>query len=201
MPALDQERVDAGADPIAVLEAASVVAAIGPLTNIAEAAVRELYVMAGEFVGGRVEHNVRCDIAAADAVFRSGCRATVVGLEQTERIRLGASVVERIEATGELGRLVGAEMRQFWRFIDGDSNVPHDPVAILTITNPELFSFATGEITVDVGDGRTTFAPRPDGPHRIVTDLDPELVAEQIVSRIIAACSASNLASVQGDPS
>jgi purine nucleosidase len=216
LPGLDQEQVAVGEDPIALLESAPVVAAIGPLTNIAEASVQDLYMMCGHFTHqtggsvGRIEHNVRCDVTAADAVFRSGCRATVIGLEQTERVRLGGSVVEQIEATGELGRLLAAEMRQFWQFIDGDSNVPHDPLAVLMITSPELFSFATGRITVDPEDGETTFSPEPDGPHRIVTDLDPERAAREIVSRIVAACSASagmsggdsrrtTLTSVQGD--
>ncbi|GAA0623284.1 nucleoside hydrolase [Kribbella sandramycini] len=192
LPDLDQEKVDGGADPIELLASSRTVVAIGPLTNVAEAvertghAIGELIVMGGDFGSERAEHNIECDVDAAAAVFGSGVPATVIGLDQTTRLRLGAVVVERIDASGPFGRLLAAEMRQFWKFTAEDSNVPHDPAAVLTITDPELFTFTTGRIDVDPA-GATRFTPG-DGPHRIVSDLDAGLVARRIVDRILTAC-------------
>ncbi|ADB33548.1 Inosine/uridine-preferring nucleoside hydrolase [Kribbella flavida DSM 17836] len=192
LPELDLEKVT-DADPIHLLATSPTVVAIGPLTNVAEAVelpgctVEQLYLMGGDFSGSRTEHNVRCDIDAAAAVFATELPATVIGLEQTLRLQLGGAVVTEIGRAGPLGRLLAAEMRQFWKFTEQDSNVPHDPAAVLMVTDPELFTFVTGRIDVDP-TGLTRFTPAATGPHRIVTDLDPRRVARRIVDRILTAC-------------
>jgi len=192
LPDLERETVDTGTDPIGLLAAASTVIAIGPLTNVAEAverddrAIEHLCVMGGDFSLSKAEHNIKCDIDAAAAVFASGVPATVIGLDQTTRLRLGGAVVAEIEAAGPLGELLAAEMRQFWKFSAQESNVPHDPAAVLTLTDPDLFTFASGRIEVDSG-GLTRFSPG-DGPHRIVADLDTDGVVRRIVDRVLAAC-------------
>jgi purine nucleosidase len=191
---LDYEPVSTEYDAADVLAAAPRVIAIGPLTNLAEAlerpdrVVQELFVMGGRFNEGQAEHNIRCDVAAASAVFEAGLPTTVIGLEQTTRIQLGESVVERVAAAGKLGQLLAAEMRQFWQFTEKDFNVPHDPAAVLMLVEPELFEFRSGQISVVPDEGVTRFTPAADGPHRIVSDLDPDAVAGRIVDRILAAC-------------
>lgn len=191
---LDREQVSTSYDAAAVLAAAPVVVAIGPLTNVAEALERrdcvpkQLFVMGGEFTAGKAEHNIRSDAAAASAVFAAGQPATVIGLDQTTRLHLGEGVLERFEKAGKFGRLLGAEMRQYWQFMDQDFNVPHDPAAVLMLVDPSLFGVTTGLITVEP-EGVTRFEPDPAGPHRIVTDLDPTAVADRIVTRILAACA------------
>jgi purine nucleosidase len=191
---LDYEPVSTQYDAADVLAAAPRAIAIGPLTNLAEAlerpdrVVRELFLMGGRFNEGRAEHNIRCDVAAASAVLDAGLPTTVIGLEQTTRIQLGESAVERVAAAGELGQLLAAEMRQFWQFTEKDFNVPHDPAAVLMLVEPELFEFRSGQVSVVPDDGVTRFTPAADGPHRIVTDLDPDAVAGRIVDRILAAC-------------
>jgi purine nucleosidase len=202
---LDTEAIDKSTDPIDLLAAAPVIAAVGPLTNVAEAVERpgraSLVVMGGEFTDGVVEHNIRCDIAAADAVFRSGRPATVIGLDQTERMRLDQAVVGRLEASGVLGALLAAEIRQFWAFVGRESNAPHDPAAVLMLTNPQLFRFRTGHIEVETAGpraGRTHFREDPSGPHRIVADLDPLAVGGQITDRVLAACAPRPVALLEG---
>lgn len=182
-------------DATDLLTQADLVLAIGPLTNAALAADRgvragsQLFVMGGDF-SGQPEHNIMSDITAADRVFSSGWAATVVGTDQTRSVRLGADFLAEIEPLGELGRVLAAEIRTFWSFSDEDSNVPHDPLAVLMITDPELFTFATGTIHVDLdpaAEGKVHFTPSPDGPHRIVADLDPVQVALRIRQRVVAA--------------
>jgi purine nucleosidase len=191
---LEREPVSTEYDAAEVLASAPRVIAIGPLTNLAEALerpdrmVQELFLMGGRFTDGTAEHNIRCDVAAASVVFEAGLPTTVIGLEQTTRIQLGEAVVERVAAAGELGQLLAAEMRQFWKFTEKDFNVPHDPAAVLMLVEPGLFEFRTGRISVVPDEGVTRFTPAADGPHRIVSDLDPDAVASRIVDRILSAC-------------
>lgn len=192
MADLEREEVAVGADPIELLAGSPTVLPIGPLTNVAEAverpghAIERVYLMGGDFSLARAEHNVKCDIDAAAAVFASRVPVTAIGLEQTTRARLDAALVGEIEAAGSLGKLLAAETRAYWEFRDADFNVPHDPAAVLMLTEPELFTYATGTVEVDV-DGFTRFTPGT-GPHRIVTDFDPAVVARRIVDRILTAC-------------
>jgi purine nucleosidase len=196
MPDLARESLDLEVDPIEVLATSPTVVAVGPLTNVAEAvehpgrAIDQLYVMGGDFSPAGVEHNVKCDVDAAAAVFAAEVPATVIGLDQTTRVRLGGAEVEEIAAAGPLGELLGAEIRQFWTFRQADFNTPHDPAAVLMLTDPDLFTFATGLIEVDA-DGFTRFTAGAGGPHRIVTDLDTSRVARRILDRILTACANS----------
>lgn len=171
------------------------IAAIAPLTNVAAAVerpdhrVQEIFMMGGFFGPDRIEHNIQCDVAAADVVFRSGVKATVIGFEQTERSRLDDADRERIAQAGPLGRMINAEMLRFWQFSGHRFNSPHDPLAVLMIARPELFEFTTGHISVQTSGelaGRTTLAADATGPHRIVTDYDLPTVRHEIVDRIIA---------------
>ncbi|MFC0629162.1 nucleoside hydrolase [Kribbella deserti] len=195
---LHREQVSASYDAARVLAAAGTVLAIGPLTNVAAALERDdcvpkqLVLMGGEFVDGKVEHNIRCDVDSAVVVFGSGQPVTIIGLDQTRRLRFGLPLAEQLAAAGGLGELLAAEMRQYWDFRGESHNVPHDPAAALMLVEPDLFVFQTGHITVVPGGpdaGLTGFKPDPDGPHRIVTDLDPLRVTRALITRITAACT------------
>jgi len=194
LPDLDKEQVSDDVDPIALLAGAATLMPVGPLTNVAEAlerpgqAIEHLYLMGGNFTAADAEHNIKCDVAAAAVVFDSGVPITAVGIDQTQRVRFDQAVVERINAAGRLGELLAAEMRQFWKFMATESNAPHDPTAVLTLVEPELFTFSSGRIEVDSA-GVTRFTQEAGGPHRIVTDLEPEQVAQRIASRILTACA------------
>jgi purine nucleosidase len=148
--------------------------------------------MGGDFGRGgsigmaRAEHNLSSDVTAAAATFAAGVPITVVGLDQTTRVRVGGDMVAQLEASGPFGRLLAAEIQQYWTFTQESSNVPHDPIAVLLLTDPDLFSFTTGRIEVDA-DGHSTFRPGATGPHRVVTDLDQVRVAGLIASRLVAA--------------
>jgi purine nucleosidase len=170
------------------------VVTIGPLTNLAEAleqpghGIREITMMGGAF-DGRTEHNIRSDVAAADVVFRSGVEITTVGVEQTERV--GFSSRELSGLGGELGRTLEGEARHYWKFTEQDRNTPHDPIAILMLTSPQLFRFDRGHISVETtgaDEGLTRFRPDPEGRHRVVRDLDVDAVEREIEKRLRAAC-------------
>ena len=193
LPDLDAEPVDPTLDAPGLLASHRRVLAIGPLTNRAAAlerpdsAVRELWLMGGDFATEPdVEHNFGSDADAAAVLFSSGLPCTVIGLDQTRRVTLDDSWLSGLAGRGELADLVVAEVRQYWSHLGRPTNTPHDPIAVLTLARPDLFTFARGEVRI-AADGRAGFTPSETGRHRVVTDLDELAVRGEIVRRLAAA--------------
>lgn len=190
MPDLDREPFDGSLDAIALLRASRVVAAVGPLTNLAGALdgphrIERLVIMGGDFGSTDPEHNISSDVTAAQAVFDAGLPTLVTGIDQTRRVVVGADHIEAIAASGPLGAQLAAEIHQFRHWL-GKPNSPHDPVAILAELRPELFVTQAGTVRVH-DDGNTTLRRHDGGPHHVVTDLDTEAVVGELVSRICRA--------------
>jgi hypothetical protein len=59
----------------------------------------------------------------------------VTGIDQTERVVLGEDEIAAIEASGAVGVLVTAEIRQFRAWL-GRPDSPHDPIAVLAAVVP-----------------------------------------------------------------
>lgn len=190
MPDLEYEPVDESLDATALLRASEAVAAVGPLTNVASALdgahrIERLVIMGGDFSSSEPEHNITCDVTAAQAVFATGVPALVTGIDQTERIVLSDADLAAIEAAGALGQLLASEIRQFRTWL-GRPDSPHDPIAVLPAIRPDLFTFARGTVRVH-DDGTTTLDRHDDGPHRVVVDLETTRVAQQLSHRILRA--------------
>ena len=149
---------------------------LGPLTNLAAALerdaramarVREVIVMGGSLDGrGNVtptaEFNFYADPLAAQAVIRSGLPVTVVGLNVTERARLGRKRFERCRAAmprGELGSFLGDIAGPYFDFCrkagGGDSCALHDPLAVAVAIDPGLVSTAGATCDVVTSQGPT----------------------------------------------
>ncbi|MEV1169597.1 nucleoside hydrolase [Nonomuraea sp. NPDC049784] len=200
---LDTEPVDQGdataylVDQVSRAPGQVDVVAVGPLTDIAHAItaspsfardVRHLWIMGGRFDGPEPEHNLKSDPEAAAIVFGSGAPITVTGLEITTTVRMDAADVAAIAGAGALGEALKAEIEQWWRFWNEQWNSPHDPITVLTMLVPGLFGFSPeGRVTVGV-DGSSTFTPGG-GRTRITTSGSPELIAREIVRRIVAAAA------------
>lgn len=188
---LGEQEFAHDASAIDTLAAADLAVALGPLTNVAAAVespgrrLRRIVMMGGAF-DGRPEHNIRSDVDAAAVVLDSGIELATIGLETTERIRVTED--DLTDLPGELGALISAEVRRFWAFTEQSWNNPHDPIAVLMLLVPALFRFDRGRIRVDPADHITRFEPDPDGPHRIVRDLDVDGVKHELLTRIRRAC-------------
>ena len=187
MPDLTSELVDETLDAAELLRTSKVIAAVGPLTNVADVLesshdVERLVVMGGDFSADEPEHNLLCDVAAAQAVFAAGVPAVVTGIDQTERVVLTDAQLGSIGAAGALGELLVAEIELFRKWL-GRPDSPHDPIAILAVVRPDLFTFVRGWIHVSA-EGRTRLEPHADGPHQVAVDLDPKAVADELVTRI-----------------
>lgn len=140
---------------------------IGPLTNIATAMERapditpriaEIVLMGGAYfevgnVTPAAEFNIYVDPQAADIVFRSGVRLTVMPLDVTHKALTTRPRVDAFRALpGKIGPAVASWTDFFERFDMekyGSEGAPlHDPCTIAYLINPDLFSGR--EINVEI---------------------------------------------------
>ncbi len=142
---------------------------IGPLTNVALAlsleprvarAVRAIVCMGGN-LGGRhpaiapVEFNVANDPEAAQIVFRSGARVTMVGLDVTIETHL---TLDDLAAATRAGTDAAAFVRRItepWiRFVRERRGIPgcwlHDPLAVVAVADPDVLTTERLEVGVEL---------------------------------------------------
>ena len=147
---------------------------LGPLTNIATAfqrapdvvdRVAEIVLMGGAYfeVGNitpAAEFNIYVDPQAADIVFKSDVKITVMPLDVTHKALTTRPRVEAFRALGtEPGRMV-AEWTDFFERFDkekyGSEGAPlHDPCVIAYLIRPELFSGRHINVEIETGSELT----------------------------------------------
>ncbi|HEY6841392.1 MAG TPA: nucleoside hydrolase, partial [Chthoniobacterales bacterium] len=171
--------------------------AIGPLTNIAKAIqlsgqfkrrVKHLYIMGGAYWIDRPEHNIRCDVEAAQIVFASGIPMTAVGLDLTLRVWVTEEDVQRISALPDhLGETLENQIRAWWAFRDLEKNNPHDPLAALSMIDPTLFRFEYADVNVGRTGrefAKTRLTNFGKGSVRLASDVLALTAEKEIVRRI-----------------
>lgn len=141
-------------------------ACIGPLTNIAQALLREprlagaaagLTVMGGVMRGPQglalpyAEHNMRCDPEAAHVVFTSGAPIRLVPLDITTRVRIRPEDVAQIRAAGTpFHAIVADQIERYPRYQrQGYTNL-HDPLAVASLLLPDLLTWSPVLIDVEL---------------------------------------------------
>ena len=160
---------------------------IGPLTNVAllfavdpgiPELLQSLVSMGGSYATSTPgpEWNVRCDPHAAAQVFAASIPVhRVIGLDVTSRVRLAADEFLRRCEVPALRPV--ADMAESW-FGDRTDVVFHDPLAAATVFEPDLCTFAHGEVTVDTSAaplaGSTDWRPESNGRHVIAVDVRPD---------------------------
>ena len=183
--------------------------AIGPLTNIAVAMLLDpqfagrlagLTIMGGVFTGttGRSdmpgEFNVWSDPEAARIVLQSGIVAHWVGLDVTRRVRISRAQAETMTAdahpfTAYAGRYTTAWIDHLAADDPGLNSCPlHDPLAVVTLTQPGLVRFVDAWLDVQLdGPARGALVAdlpaRREGPPanaRVAVDVDPARFADHL---------------------
>ncbi|MDJ1007494.1 MAG: nucleoside hydrolase [Paracoccaceae bacterium] len=147
---------------------------LGPLTNIATALERapdigpriaEIVLMGGAYfeVGNitpAAEFNIYVDPEAAEIVFRSGVKLTVMPLDVTHKALTTRPRVEAFRNLGtDPGRVV-AEWTDFFERFDeakyGQDGAPlHDPCVIAYLLRPDLFSGRNINVEIETGSDLT----------------------------------------------
>ncbi len=160
MPLQDAHAVDFIIDTVRRRPAGSVtLCPLGPLTNIATAfqrapdiidRVQEIVLMGGAYfeVGNitpAAEFNIYVDPEAAEIVFKSGAKLTVMPLDVTHKALVTKARNDAFRALGTpVGQAVAAMTDFFERFDKakyGSDGAPlHDPCVTAWLIRPELFS-------------------------------------------------------------
>jgi len=183
--------------------------ALGPLTNIARAFVRDpelpglvgRVVMMGGTIGGpgnitpAAEFNIYCDPRSARAVFRSPSTKTLVPLDVTNRVVLSYDLFNQLpDESTRVGRflrtILPPAFRNYRQQFGLEGIHAHDTVALCSVVRPELFT--TREMAGDVetaGElttGMTVFDRRrvPSWRHNmeVAVDMQTEAVIEAIIA-------------------
>jgi inosine-uridine nucleoside N-ribohydrolase len=148
--------------------------ATGPLTNVALAfqtapdlpgRLAGISLMGGSVGRGNVtaaaEFNVFVDPEAADVVFRSGARIVMAGLHLTHQWRVGAEHVALLRGLDRRAARFCAELLAHYgaayaRAYDGPPEGPlHDPLAVLAVTHPHLFTVNARHVVVELAGTHT----------------------------------------------
>jgi purine nucleosidase len=145
--------------------------AIGPLTNVAVAMVREprlatnlahLTIMGGALRGPAslglpiAEHNIVCDPEAAQIVLASGAAMTLVPLDVTTRCSIRGDHVARLRAVGDpFHDAVAAQVARYPRFATNGATYLHDPLAAAIAIEPGLVETVPLHVAVET-QGRLT---------------------------------------------
>lgn len=160
--------------------------ATGPMTNVATlfaldreipSLLKQLVLMCGVFEPARpdaAEWNALCDPHAAAIVYRSPvARHRSVGLDVTMKVTMSREEVKRRFTTDTL-RVV-ADFAEDW-FARSDRLVFHDPLAAVTIFDPDVCRFAAGTVEVETADprcmGATRWSANPQGAHQVALEVD-----------------------------
>lgn len=140
-------------------------AALGPLTNVATAFAKypklpellhRVVIMGGAVAGGNrtpcAEFNIYTDPDAAQAVFQSGCRIVMCGLDVTNQAYLTPEELERIGNGSRLGRYLrdfSSDMLQRNLQAGRAGWSIHDACPIWYLARPELFSGSEAGVFVE----------------------------------------------------
>ncbi len=164
--------------------------AVGPMGNLAALLaidpelprkLKALVMMCGVFttrlpgVGPR-EWNAFQDSAACRAVYRAAVPVhRSVGLDVTTQVRLpAAEAIARFRAASGPLDLV-ADCCEIWRQHAPDV-IFHDPLAAVSIFEPEVLGWERGRVSVEPGQGRaggtTWWDPDAKGPHEVALRVD-----------------------------
>lgn len=174
MPLQDQHGVDFIIETLRAEPSGTVtLCPLGPLTNIATAferapdiiaRVQEIVLMGGAYfeVGNitpAAEFNIYVDPEAADIVFKSGVKITVLPLDVTHKALVTQERLIPFKDMGHVGAVVIGWMDFFERFdIEkyGSAGGPlHDPTVIAYVINPDMFSGRFINVEIETGSELT----------------------------------------------
>lgn len=166
-PAESKHGVDWIIESVLSNEGEVSICALGPLTNIARAFVREprlpkmikdLVIMGGaHFQGGNItpmaEFNFFVDPHAADIVFRSGAPITLAPLDITLQARMEEKWIHRFADLGEIGQFACNILKPSYMFsharYEGKYAPLHDPFTVAYLIDPTLFNSRQVNVSIE----------------------------------------------------
>lgn len=175
--------------------------ALGPLTNVALAFVKEprlpgllahLGIMGGSVPSERqddsdAEFNFRSDASAAEIVLSSGADIRLFGLNVTRQSKLDDVLAKKLAG----GRSAAAKAAGHWvRYLKERGRCLHDPCVLADLLEPEIFSGDAGNLMVEWRDaaraGTCCFMPDPAGHVTLIREVDSQRYLELLAERILS---------------
>ena len=174
-------------------------AALGPLTNLALAMIKqpaiipklhEIVLMGGAVEGGNVtpyaEFNIFTDPHAAAVVFESGAALTMIGLDVTHQ---AIATPERTRAIDAIDRPAAATVARMLALDlerrEGGAPL-HDPCVIAYLMRPDLFAGEAMNVTIETMDaerlGQTVL--RGAGRINVLMDIDADGFFDLLTERL-----------------
>lgn len=150
-----------------------VIAALGPLTSIAEAfrrdpaafaTVERIAIMGGSTLRGNrtpaAEFNIWVDPEAADAVFRSGLPLSLIGLNTTHQALIPDATIEALAAIGNVtGKAVAGLLRSYqarYKARYGFASPPaHDMLVLADLVDPGVITFQRSNVAIELAGSYT----------------------------------------------
>ncbi len=188
--------------------------AVGPLTNVARAIIKnpfrmrklkEIVIMGGAFrVYGNVstvaEFNIYADPHAAQVVCDSGIPTLFVPLDVTMQAVLTAPEIDHYAAKDNSTAAFVKDCTDHYVAFhqqrkDVDGCFIHDALAVAAVYRPDLFTMAEARINVEtagdltfgmtVADLRSAFTPREGSNGRVCTDVDADAFISLFNERVL----------------
>jgi purine nucleosidase len=207
-PLSDEHAIDLIVRTVMARPGEITLAAIGPLTNVALAFLREprlsqalagLVIMGGAVGGARAlhlpwtEHNFRCDPEAAHIVISAGAPTWIVPLDVTMQVRIRQADVERLHSPGDpFHQAVADQVASYPGFAKRGWTYLHDPLAVATAIDPTLVTWQPVRAVIETGGEHTAgqllvASPPAEGPvtAQVALDVDIERAERFIVHRLL----------------
>lgn len=144
---------------------------VGPLTNIATAMrmeprilpkIQQIVLMGGAYGTGNftpsAEFNIFADPEAANIVFSSGVKLTMMGLDVTNQTVCTPDIIKRMESIGNKAGSLFADIMRFTlnsqKIAYGlEAGPVHDVTCVAYLIAPELFTTQDMNVVVDINRG------------------------------------------------
>jgi len=176
---------------------------IGAMTNLATALVMErritkkipkIVAMAAEFKRPMAEWNVLCDPEAAHIVFSSGIPMEIITFDIGKIVMFDRSHIDQLNRSprplaSRLAAAIGA-WKQAHPHDPGMMPSLYDPMAVATLIQPDLCTWKTGTVSVELAGshtyGFTTFSQSERAPHLVAWDANRDASLDFYLKRILA---------------
>lgn len=144
------------------------IVALGPLSNVATAIriapeivdlIGSIVLMGGSTGHGNVtptaEFNIHHDPEAARAVFDSGARLFMTGLNVTEQMRIESGHIDRLYESGKriagmIADMLQGHIERMRSLFGTNAAVLHDPTALAPLIEPKFVTYEQGHVDVEL---------------------------------------------------
>ena len=177
--------------------------AVGPLTNVAKALLKQprvaswikhLYIMGGAIdcpgnTTPNAEFNIWDDADAAQIVLNSGIPITLVGLDVTNKVLLRREEDWWRRSRSRTGLLAGRVVRNWLRrHPERPGWVAHDPLTVVAALHPEVMTLKRGSVSVETEEGEMqgkTTATYGEGTVDVAVDVDAEAARHRMWDLVV----------------